>query len=197
VREQTAASFQSNEGLTMIEASQIADLRYASDDYEQTERLKTKLKRLRKERRPFFLTADEFDEILHWKLRQQYGRQRHLRRYNTDELVRAVTGAALTISHKNKDYELELRVGILCALRGVGVPVASAILALVYPEEYAVIDYRAWRQVFSEERTALSVGDYKRYMEAIRPLARELGWPVQQVDLAIWEYDRMHGPNLG
>lgn len=181
----------------MIKASQIADLRYASDDFGYTAQLKAKFKRLREERRPFFLTMDDFDEILHWKLRQQYGRQRHLRQHNTDEVVRTVTEAALTITHRDKDYELELRVGILCALRGVGVPVASAILALVYPEEYAVIDYRAWRQVFSEKRTTFSIGDYKRYMKAIRPLARELGWPVQEVDLAIWEYDRMHGPNMG
>ena len=177
----------------MITASQIAHLRTSSDDFSEPERLKAKFAQLRAERRPFFLTKTEFDEILKWKLRQQYGRQRRLRQKNTDELIRAVTGLALTITHDDKDYELGLRVDILSALRGVGVPVASAVLALVYPDEYAVIDFRGWRQVFDEERTSFYPSHYKRYLQEMRRLSRELGWPVQEVDLAIWEYDRRHG----
>lgn len=78
---------------------------------------------------------------------------------------------------------------------GVGVPVASAVLALVFPEKYAVIDFRGWRQVFGEERTTFSVSDYRRYLREIRRLALELEWCVQEVDLAIWEYDRINGGN--
>jgi 2C-methyl-D-erythritol 2,4-cyclodiphosphate synthase len=74
----------------------------------------------------------------------------------------------------------------------VGVPVASAILALVFPEKYSVIDFRGWRQVFGEERTTFSVSDYRRYLTEIQKLAQELGWIVQEVDLAIWEYDRIN-----
>jgi len=108
-------------------------------------------------------------------------------------VIRVVTGAALSIEHPDEDYEIELRLGILCTLRGVGVPVASAILALVFPERYAVIDFRGWRHVFGEERTTFSVSDYKRYLREIQRLSLELGWPVQEVDLAIWEYDRING----
>ena len=60
----------------MITASQIEGLRTASDDYLETERLKTLFAQLRVERHPFFLSATEFDEILKWKLRGQYGRQK-------------------------------------------------------------------------------------------------------------------------
>ena len=140
-----------------------------------------------------YLTLDEFDRVLKWKLRGQYGRQREKRKANTDGVVRVLTGAALSIEHPDKDYEIELRFGILCTLRGVGVPVASAILALVFPERYAVIDFRGWRQVFAEERTTFSVSDYKRYLRELQNLARELGWTVQEVDSAIWEYDRING----
>lgn len=87
---------------------------------------------------------------------------------------------------------MELRIGILCTLRGVGIPVASAVLALFFPNEYAVIDYRAWRQVFDEERTVFFMREYKQYMGEIRRLADELQWPAQEVDFAIWEYDRKH-----
>jgi hypothetical protein len=174
----------------MITAAQIAPLRTASIDYEETERLKAKLAQVRRERQPLYLTAAEFEEILQWKLGQQIGRQRGIRVANTEEIVCAVTGLTLTITHADKEYELELRVNILCALRGVGVPVASAVLALIFPEEYAVIDFRVWRQIFGEDQTAFFVPDYKRYMREIHRLANELDWPVQEVDHAIWEYDR-------
>ena len=177
----------------MVTASQIAHLRTASPDYAKTEQLKARFARLRQERSPFFLDTDDFEAILRWKLRGQYGRQRKKRAANTDEVIRAVTGAALSISHDDRDHELDLRVAILCALRGVGVPVASAILALICPGEYAVIDFRGWRQVFDEERRSFSIADYKRYLAQLRRLASKLGWPVQQVDLAVWEYDRRTG----
>ncbi|MCX7852729.1 MAG: hypothetical protein RMN24_01995 [Anaerolineae bacterium] len=146
---------------------------------------------MRRERQPLYLTLEEFDEILRWKLRGQYRRQEERRKANTEEVIRTVTGAALSITHPDEDYETELRLDLLCCIRGVGVPVASAILALVFPEKYAVIDFRGWRQVFGEERTTFSISDYKRYLREIKCLAAELGWLVQEVDLAIWEYDRV------
>ena len=175
----------------MITAAQIAPYyKKASDNFNAAETLKAELARLRQERHPFFLTSAEFERILKWKLRAQYGRGQEYRSSNIEDVVQSITGLALTITHPSKEYELELRVNILCALRGVAVPVASAVLALVCPEEYAVIDYRVWRQVFDEDKRNFLVGDYKKYMQAIRGLANELGWPAQQVDIAIWEYDR-------
>jgi len=175
----------------MITAKEIAPFRkQATIDYFETEQLKTKFAQLRRERKPLYLTASEFEEILKWKLDRQMGRQRKLRVANTDELIRTVTGLALTITHPDKEYELELQTDILCALRGVGVPVASAVLALVFPEKYAVIDFRNWRQLFDEDKTVFFTPEYKRYMQKIRLLANELSWSVQEVDLAIWEYDR-------
>ena len=176
----------------MITVEDIRNLRTASRDYQKTQMLKTNVAQALCGRTPSYLTIQEFDDILHWKLRGQYNRQCERRSANTENVVRAVTGLALSIHHDDKDYELELRFKILCALRGVEVPVASAILALVFPDTYAVIDFRGWRQVFGEERRSFSVSDYKRYLDKVRILAQELGWPVQEADLAIWEYDLRH-----
>ncbi len=177
----------------MITASQLVRYRRSSEDYEWTERLKERFRRLRRERNPFYLTRSELDEILRWKLRGQYERQRWRWAANTEDVVRVVTRAAFEIAHPDKEYEVELRIGILCTLRGVGVPVASAILALVLPEKYGVIDFRVWRRLFGEEKRDFSIRDYKRYLREVRRLAAELGWPVQEVDLAIWAYDREPG----
>jgi hypothetical protein len=176
--------------MKMITSTQIKDLRFISDDYELTEKIKKILAELRLVRDPFFLTLSEFDMILRWKLRQQYGRQQSIRSFNTDEIIRQVTGLALSILHTDNEYELELRIKILCSLRGVEIPIASAVLALTFPNQFAVIDYRGWRQIFGNKPYSCTINNYKTYMREIRRLSEELGWPVQEVDLAIWEYDR-------
>ncbi len=174
----------------MITLQQIAPLYKQGIDYEWTERLKENLAKLRSERHPLYLTASEFDEILRWKLGNQYRRQQKMRAANTEEIIRAVTRLALTIEHDDKDYELELRMDLLCALRGVSAPVASAVLALTFPDEYAVIDFRVWRQLFDEDKREFFTPEYKKHIRKIRPLAKQLGWRVQEVDYAIWEFDR-------
>ena len=175
----------------MISKAQIESMRGRQADLAETQALKAELAALRQTRNPLFLTFEDLEKILAWKLGRQIGRQREKRLENTDELIRKVTGLALSLRHKDPEYELELRVQILCALRGVGMGVASAVLALVFPNQYAVIDFRGWRQLFDEEKTIFSTSDYARYMGRLRPLAAELGWPVQEVDHAIWEFDRL------
>lgn len=175
----------------MITTSEIKKYRASSLD-EETQILKKNFALLRLEREPFYLTFTDFDEILRWKLRSQYGRQQEIRKVNTEEIIRSVTGLALNISHPDIDYELELRVGILSSIRGVGVPVASAILTLVYPDKYGVIDFRVWRQIFEHESTNFTISDYKKYMKVLRKFSVELGWTVQEVDIAIWAYDQAH-----
>jgi ABC-type uncharacterized transport system ATPase subunit len=76
----------------MITAKEIAPLYKQGIDIEETERLKAKFAKLRRERQPLYLTATEFDEILRWKLIRQYERVQHLFVLNTDEIIRAVTG---------------------------------------------------------------------------------------------------------
>lgn len=174
----------------MIRAKQIASLRGKSEDTQAARDLEEHFRRLRAKRPEVFLTPEDLDQVLRWKLRGQYGRQERLRLANTPEIIEAVTRLALNIDHIDPDYRDELRVHTLCALRGVGIPVASAILAVVYPEEYAVIDFRGWRQVFDEPRSAFTIGDYLRYLAHVRRLAKQLGWPVREVDEAIWEFDR-------
>lgn len=143
----------------------------SGNEYDQTQRLKERFARIRSERKPLYLTAHEFDEILRWKLSGQYQRQAEKRRVNTEDVIKIVTGTALSKTHPDEDYETELRLGILSCIRGVGVPKASAVLALVFREKYAVIDFRGWRQIFDEDKTTFSISDYKRYLQEIKRLA--------------------------
>lgn len=174
----------------MIRAADIIDLRGLAVDDPETKALQARLRELRQLREPFYLTGEDLDPVFRWKLRAQYGRQQALRATNPPDAYMALTRAAFEIRSADRDLEVELRVGILSVLRGVGVPVASAILALVEPANYCVIDFRAWRQAFDEDRRSFDVGHYKKYLRFVRGLATELGWLVQEVDAAIWEHDR-------
>ena len=173
-----------------VTAARIKPLRRASEDAQAAKELEGQFRRLLATRTRFYLSLGDLQPILRWKLRGQYGRQSEIREENTDAIVRLLTRAAFAIRHRDWAREAELRVKVLCALRGVGVPVASAILAIVEPRKYGVVDFRAWRQVFGEKKVAFTVGDYTRYLGELRRLARELRWGVRDVDEAIWELDR-------
>jgi hypothetical protein len=180
----------------MLHAADLRPFRTTADDYQETEDLKKQLRDLRSQRNPFYLTKADLDRIFRWKLRTQYGRNQRHRDTNTDSAYRAVTQAALSITETDLDYEAEVRTGVLTSLRGVGVPVASAILALTDPGHYCVVDFRGWRAVFGEERRTFDIPAYIHYLQEVRKLADDLGWPIQETDLAIWAYDmKTNGPS--
>lgn len=165
-----------------------------SDDYDLTEELKRELCDVWETRKPFYLTQAELERIFKWKLRLQYGRQAARRARTTDRIYQIVTRTAFEIERDDWSYEATVRLGILTALPGVGVPVASAILALTQPDRYCVIDFRGWRAVFGVDRRSFTVAQYLEYVGEVSRLARELGWPIQEADLALWEYDLRKNP---
>jgi len=173
----------------MIKADDIRPLKTASPDYAETEGLKAEFRQLRQTRRPFFLTGDEMDRVFRWKLVSQYCRGARHRAKNTEASYRAVTESVFKIEGPDFEYECLVRLGLLSALPGIGVPVASAVLALTDPESYCVVDFRGWRAVFGVDRRSFSISDYLRYHVEVARLASELGWTVQETDLAIWTYD--------
>lgn len=79
---------------------------------------------------------------------------------------------------------------------GVGVGVASAVLALCFPERFALIDFRVWRQLFGTDKEMFELTECRRYLGRLRKLADELAalypgsdWPVQLVDYFAGKHD--------
>jgi thermostable 8-oxoguanine DNA glycosylase len=183
---------QSNAISTLFESkAQIHDLICRADDYDETKRLIAKFYGLKITRVPFYLNMDEFDKILHWKLRRQYYRQFKIRQRNTDQLVKTITQSAFAIESSDKNYETEQRLQVLVKLHGVQVPVASAILTLCYPDKYSVIDFRGWRQIFGEAKkySNYTTKEYIKYLSIIKQMATKFGITPQEIDMAMWQYD--------
>jgi hypothetical protein len=159
-------------------------------DYKATCQLIKYFEKIKGERNPFYITGSELEQILVWKLDKQIGRQREIRKSNSEKAIQEISKLAFAECDVNDEYETEIRVGALSLLKGVEIPIASAILALVLPSKYAVIDFRVWHQLFDETKESFSMGDYKKYLHIIREIAKELNKTCQEIDMAIWSYDK-------
>ena len=171
--------------------SQIFGLINRADDYDETKGLISKFNQIKKVRIPFYLKMDELDEIFHWKLRGQYNRQQKNIKKNTDSLIKEVTQSAFEIESPDVENKIELILKTLIKLHGVQIPVASAIMALCYPQVYCVIDFRVYRQIFGlvKKYSNYSIKEYIKYWFIIKQKSDEFGITPQEVDMAIWQYD--------
>jgi hypothetical protein len=150
------------------------------------------------ERQPLFLLLCEMNQAVEWKLGHWYHVSRAYRAHWTDDLIRSATEEALAPPVLADDSDLEARLAALCSLGGVRIRVASAILALVYPEHYGVIDKRNWKALdLGDQPRPFRAEHYRRYLRELRRLAAELNaaqspaespWTVQGVDIALWHY---------
>src|SRR5580765_6027397 len=77
-------------------------------------------------------TPAEFARMCRWKS----PRAQHLWARNSPARIRAVSRAMLTTRSERRRMEL------LTSLHGVGIPIASAILTLIDPRRYGVLDIR-------------------------------------------------------
>lgn len=155
--------------------------------------------------RGYQLSVEELLRISQWKL--QSSRNDSNIKKNTTETVTQQTQAALGAS---SDTEA---IRALTELSGVGVPMASTVLTVAKPSDYAIIDYRAFRglagakpeiidtseypeyaEFLEHFRTYLkSPESYEYYMNHVREIADTEDLSARQVDMALWAYDSKKG----
>jgi hypothetical protein len=83
-------------------------------------------------------------------------------------------------------------VAVLCGLRGVEIPVASAILTAIDPGRYTIIDFRAL-EALGVENSWHTVDSYLAYLEHCRSLARENNLGLRELDRAMWQWSKEQG----
>lgn len=155
-----------------------------------------------------FLLKKEFVSIGKWKS----PRQIHNYEANSEELVEKTTRKVL----QEKNERKKVKSLISGKLKGVKIPVASAILTIINPDKYCIIDYRAWRalkwlQNISPNNTLVfnsyqeysnyidSLDSYRRlqvyldFLELLRSIARNHGVKPRQIEMALWKFDKMKG----
>ena len=169
-------------------------------------------------RDPKGLKKEEFISICKWKT------PRPEKKYeaNSEELIREITQEVINLTNKKEQMHILIN-GIKVnkkkkKLKGVGVAVASAILTIIFPEKFCVIDYRAKRALcllkikgeskpyntisFVSYRDYLSsyqlvkntsaIDLYFKYLEIIRGICKIIGPDItpRMLEVALWKYDK-------
>jgi len=113
---------------------------------------------------------------------------------NSNEKIRRVLACVTA-----PDATTETAVKSLLDLQGVDLPVASAILAAIYPERYTVLDYRALEALGHARHDVRFYEEYlafcKRLAESniVHPQSGLPGsTPLRTLDRALWEWSRSH-----
>jgi hypothetical protein len=134
-------------------------------------------------RTPRWLTRTELVWLGEWKT----PRIRSVIARNTEAGVRGVTTAAFLARDEAR------RIGLLLALPGVGVGVASVILHFADPAGYPVYDTRvraALRRLGFRRRFPPTPAGWIAYTRCLRALARRWRVSLRTLDKALWWYGR-------
>ncbi len=166
-----------------------------------------------------YLSREEFISIGLWKTTRQ--KRNFESEINSNESVQKITKEVIN-SECNKMKILVKGIiddsGNKIKLKGVDVAVASAILTVIYPHKYCVVDYRAkqalvWMKKCGESKpfnncTLKSYDDYLfitefirntnhidlyyKYLEIINGIARKQATKTtpRQIEIALWKFDK-------
>jgi len=83
-------------------------------------------------------------------------------------------------------------VEVLLQVGGIGLAVASAILAVCDPKTFTVLDYRAWETLQGAsleglpEHYPVTSDEYLDYCRVCRRLAEQVGMSLRDLDRALW-----------
>ena len=139
--------------------------------------------RVRAARRRGFVSRAEFLAMCRWK--SPRAQQHYLR--NTSARIREASRLALAARSEGR------RIEHLLTLHGVSVPVASAILTLLDPKRYGVLDIRAWQMLYrvrgadaNPAGRSFTVGQWIHYLETLRRHARRLRASARAVEYTLF-----------
>ena len=118
--------------------------------------------------------------IFEWKTKNR-GKSR-LNKNSMSEVEEALRLAATA-------KEPRSAIAVLKGLSGVNVPVASAIMTLVHPEKYTVLDFRAL-EALGDDSGRRSVTFYLHYLRYCADLAKTWGMSLRDLDHALWHWSK-------
>jgi hypothetical protein len=125
-------------------------------------------------------TRQNLERIVVWKSPRPLKRIRA----NTDaEIAEALRVAATA-------QEPRTAVSVLLGLNGVAVPMASAILTAIHPDDYTVIDFRAMEALGAPDYSSDCNFYLTRYLPECKRLAKDAGTSLRTLDRALWSWSK-------
>ena len=129
-----------------------------------------------------FIEFNDFYQICMWKSVRQ--KQNYLKNKNT---IKSISKKFLS----EKDELLKIKG--LCELKGVGIPTASAILTIIHPDKYAVIDVRCIQmlnKIGIKIKDNITFDRWIEYLKIVRNLAYENNLTPRQIDQILFSMHR-------
>ena len=123
-------------------------------------------------------TMENLAIIFEWKTRNR-GRSRLEKNKESKEVTDALTLATSAKSPRSA-------IAVLCGLHGVDIPVASAIMTCIRPNDFTVIDFRALETLGCHKYT-MRLNFYLEYLDYCIERAKELGINLRTLDRALWQ----------
>jgi hypothetical protein len=138
---------------------------------------------LRRARVRRYLTRGELEKVCRWKA----ARAIHRIKSNSAARVRSATRRALATQSERR------RLDELTTLNGVSLPMASAILMLLNPQRYGVIDIRVWQllhAVGAVTKKSSGVGfnfnNWYQFLMIIRHFAKKLRVCARDIERSLF-----------
>lgn len=148
---------------------------------------------MRAARQRGYLTRGELERVCRWKSPRSIA----LVRENTPHRVRRRTAEAL------QSLDERERLDALLALRGVSVPSASAVLTMLEPERYGVIDIRVWQLLHAmgavegnPRGAGFTFDQWHRFLHVVRDLAARLETTARAVERSLFAAHMAHQDGL-
>lgn len=133
------------------------------------------------------ITKKEFMTICMWKS------PRPKQRYVTNSENKIISTSKQAFSTKFEKRKIEL----LTSLNGVSIPTASAILTIVDPKNYGIIDIRVWQTLYlynEVKRKPTGIGfkfnDWYSYLMKLRYYAKKFNRDARTIEKILFEHHK-------
>ena len=131
------------------------------------------------------LNAFDFYAIVTWKSNRSISKVKN--GLVTAKLTPPTLMAKVSACASDRDRMVELD-----KVTGIGVPIASAILTVCYPNRFTILDYRAWEALFhfkmvmSQTMPNDIAGYFSIYLPVCRAMAIKQNMTLRELDKAMW-----------
>jgi len=140
------------------------------------------IRELRPARARGYLTREELEKVCRWKS------PRAIRLIKRNSATRVRTATRLALATRSERRRLEA----LRALDGVSVPMASAILTLLNPRRYGVIDIRVWEllyalgEVTKKSGSGFNFNNWYQFLMKLRYFAKKLRVGARDIERSLF-----------
>jgi len=129
------------------------------------------------------LSKDDLNKIIEWKFESnplvktvQLNRMKKVNEQHLEKVSNEVFNLDV-----NQDMK---RITLLCGFNGIGSAVASVILTFYDPENYCVVDFHVYQEVFGFRPKYLTPEKYIRLLGKLREEARKYSLNVRDMEKA-------------